>query len=99
MALTWASASRRWAAAFYSGLFGWETEPIMEDGKLVYVTIRNAGSQNGGFMPMTEQHGDASPHWLACFTVPSCDDPIARVQELGGGALARPIDLPAGSRS
>ena len=68
----------------------------MEDGKLVYVTIRNAGSQNGGFMPMTEQHGDASPHWLACFTVPSCDDAIARVQELGGGALARPIDLPAG---
>jgi len=83
------------AATFYSGLFGWETEPIKEDGKLVYVTIRNAGSQNGGFMPMTEQHGDAPPHWLAYFTVPSCDA-IARVQELGGGALAGPIDLPAG---
>ena len=83
------------AAAFYSELFGWETEPIKEDGKLDYVTIRIAGSQNGGFMPMTEQHGDGSPHWLAYFTVPSCDDAIARVQELGG-ALAGPIDLLAG---
>ncbi|MDQ3923446.1 MAG: hypothetical protein M3309_05920 [Actinomycetota bacterium] len=45
---------------------------------------------------MAEQHGDASPHWLAYFTVTSCDDALARVQELGGGALARPIDLQAG---
>jgi len=32
------------AAAFYSGLFGWEMEPIEQDGELVYVTIKGSGS-------------------------------------------------------
>ena len=47
------------AGEFYGGLFGWETEPIDDDGSVVYTTIKNAGNQNGGFMPMAEQHGDA----------------------------------------
>jgi predicted enzyme related to lactoylglutathione lyase len=84
------------AAAFYAGLFGWKTEPIKDDGKLVYVTIKNAGSENGGIMPMTEQHGDAPPHWLPYFTVPSCDGAIAKVRELGGDAMTGPIEVPAG---
>jgi predicted enzyme related to lactoylglutathione lyase len=84
------------AAIFYSGLFGWETEPIEEDGKLVYVTIKNAGSMNGGVMPMTEQHDDAPPHWLAYFTVSSCDGAVARARDLGGDVLAGPLDLPYG---
>jgi hypothetical protein len=82
------------ASAFYSGLFGWETGHIRDDGKLAYTTIKNAGSQNGGFMPMTEQHGDAPSFWLPYFTVASCDDTIAKVRELGGATLAGPIDLP-----
>src|SRR5919199_1048247 len=83
-------------ADFYAGLFGWVMEPIEEDGKLAYMVIKNAGSSNGGIMPMTEQHGDAPPHWLAYFTVPSCEEAGARVRELGGGVLAGPLDLPAG---
>ena len=63
---------------------------------MVYVTIKNAGFENGGIMPMTEQHGDAPPHWLAYFTVPSCEDAVARVQKLGGAVLAGPLDVPAG---
>ena len=47
-------------------------------------------------MPMTEQHDDAPPHWLPYFTVPSCDGAVARVQELGGEALAGPFDVGAG---
>jgi predicted enzyme related to lactoylglutathione lyase len=84
------------AATFYAGLFGWDTEPIEEDGKLAYVMIRNAGSSNGGIMPVTEQPGGAPPHWLAYFTVPSCDGAVARAQELGGEALAGPFDIGAG---
>ena len=97
--LTWNELQSRdpeSAAAFYAGLFGWETEPIKDDGKLVYVGIKNAGSENGGIMPMTEQHGDAPPHWLPYFTVPSCDGAIAKVRELGGDALVGPIDVPGG---
>jgi predicted enzyme related to lactoylglutathione lyase len=84
------------AADFYARLFGWETEAIREDGKLVYVTIRNAGSANGGIMPMTEQHGDAPPSWLTYFTVLSCDAAVARVRELGGEVLTGPMNMGAG---
>ena len=85
------------ASAFYSGLFGWETEPMKEDGRLVYTTIKNAaGWANGGFMAMTEGRGDAPAHWLAYFTVASCDEAAGLARELGGAVLAGPMDLGAG---
>ena len=84
------------AAAFYAGLFGWETEPVKQNGNLVYVTIKNAGRPNGGIMPMTEPHGDAPPHWLTYFTVTSCDAAASKVRELGGEVLSEPQDLGAG---
>ncbi len=84
------------AAAFYADLFGWKMEPQEYEGKLAYVTIANSGSINGGVMPMTEAHGDAPPYWLPYFTVASCDGAAAKVRELGGRVLARPMDLEAG---
>ena len=84
------------AKAFYGELFGWETESHQDDGELAYVSIRNAGSSNGGMMPMTEKHGDAPPHWLTYFTVTSCDGAIASVRELGGEVLAAPMNIGAG---
>jgi len=60
------------------------------------VSITNAGFANGGIMPMTEQHGDSPPYWLVYLTVSSCHDAIAKVQELGGEALAGPLDIGAG---
>lgn len=87
----------RGAAAFYSGLFGWATEPIEQDGETVYVTVKNqAGWMNGGFMPLAERHGDTPPFWMTYFTVPSCDEAVARVKELGGGVLAGPVEPGAG---
>ena len=84
------------AGELYSRLFGWETVPIEDDGKVVYTTINNAGNQNGGFMPMTEQHGDAPPFWLPYFTVSSRDAAMEKACSLGGTVLAGPLDLPAG---
>ena len=84
------------AKAFYSGVFDWEMEPIEEGGKLAYVVIKNAGSSNGGIVPMTEQPGEGPSHWLAYFTVPSCEEAVARLRELGGRVLAGLLDLPAG---
>ena len=77
-------------------LFGWETEPIKEDGRLAYVMVRNAGSANGGIMPMMEQQCDARPYWLAYFTVASCENTATRMRELGGDVLARPFEIRAG---
>ena len=84
------------AIAFYTGLFGWQTERVEQDGRLVYVTIKNAGRTNGGMMPAANG-GTAPPgHWLAYFTVPSADEAAARVRELGGAVLAGSLDLPNG---
>lgn len=85
------------AAAFYSSLFGWKTEPMEQDGATVYVTIKNqAGWVNGGMMPISEQQGDAPPFWMTYFIVDSCDDAVARVKELGGEVLAGPMEPGAG---
>ena len=97
--LTWNDLQTRdpeAAIAFYGGLFGWEAERVEQDGKLVYVILRNAGRGNGGIMPMTEQHGATPPFWLAYFVVASCDAAAARVRELGGDVLAGPRDVPNG---
>jgi uncharacterized protein len=84
------------AGDFYRALFGWETEPIEDNGTLVYTTIKNTGSQNGGFMPLSEEHGDAPSFWLPYFSVPSCDEAVEKVQGSGGALFAGPIDVPAG---
>jgi hypothetical protein len=84
------------AGAFYGGLFGWKIEPIQQNGTLVYATIENSGLQNGGLMPMTEQHGDAPPFWIPYFTVSSRDEAVRKARELGGTLFAGPMDLPSG---
>ena len=81
------------AAGFYAALLGWEMEPIEDDGKVVYVTIKNGGSSNGGIMP---SQNASPPFWLAYFTVASCEDTMARAQEMGGEVLAGPLDIGAG---
>ena len=85
------------AADFYVNLFGWEMEPIEQDGMTVYTTIKNsAGRMNGGFMPLSETHGDAPSYWLAYFSVESCDGAAEKAQELGGTLLAGPMEPGAG---
>jgi predicted enzyme related to lactoylglutathione lyase len=92
--LTWNELHTRepeTAARFYSGLFGWEMEPMEEDGKVVYQVIKNRGRSNGGITPMAEQ--DMPPYWLAYFTVPSCEEAVEKVRKLGGSVLAEPFDI------
>lgn len=84
------------ASEFYSALFGWELERMEEDGKLAYVLIKSEGWMNGGIMPMTEQHGDAPPHWLPYFTTASCDKAAEKTKSLGGTAMAGPWDMEEG---
>jgi predicted enzyme related to lactoylglutathione lyase len=97
--LTWNDLQTRdalGAADFYGRLFGWETEIMGETGTPEYVILRNAGRSNGGIMPMTEAHGNASAHWLPYFTVTSADEAVETAKGLGGTVLAGPIDLGAG---
>ena len=90
------TARSKGAKAFYGGLFGWETVPIEDDGKVVYTTVKNGDNQNGGFMPMTEQHGEAPSFWIAYLTVSSRGAAMEKARDLGGAVLAGPLDLPGG---
>jgi uncharacterized protein len=84
------------AGEFYGALFGWEPEPIYVDGQLVYTSVKNAGWQNGGFMPMSEEQGEAPSFWLPYFSVPSCDETVDKARGAGGTLFAGPMDVPAG---
>lgn len=81
---------------FYTGLFGWETLPMEEDGEPAYVVLRNAGFSNGGIMPTDERPGDAPTHWLVYFTVSSCEETANLTRELGGEVLSEPMEVGAG---
>jgi uncharacterized protein len=97
--MTWNELHTRDSGAagdFYGSLFDWETEPIEDDGMVVYTSVRNAGVKNGGFMPIAEQHGDAPSYWLPYFTVSSRDGAIERARKLGGALLGGSLDLPGG---
>lgn len=84
------------AASFYATLLGWQMEPIEECGEVVYVTIKNDGSSNGGIMP--SQNG-GTPFWLPYFTVASSGDTLTKARESGGEVLAGPMDIGAGKIS
>jgi uncharacterized protein len=80
------------SAAFYGSLFGWETEPM--EGPERYLTIKNAGANNGGIRALTPP---APPSWLTYFAVEDVDAALAKVGELGGSTLAGPIPISVGT--
>jgi uncharacterized protein len=84
------------AGEFYRALFGWEPEPIYVDGQLVYTSIKNAGRQNGGYMPVSEDRGEAPSFWLPYFSVSSCDETVDKAKGAGATLFAGPMEVPAG---
>jgi predicted enzyme related to lactoylglutathione lyase len=77
------------AKAFYAGLFGWEMEDNDAGGGAVYTTCRLDGDAVAGLYEMTEEMRatGAPANWLSYVTVADADGAVARVRELGGGAI------------
>jgi predicted enzyme related to lactoylglutathione lyase len=71
------------AKSFFGEQLGWEYET--DDGG--YVSIKNAGSLNGGMREQTEQERRAPPTWLPYFTVESADEAARQAAQLGGRGL------------
>ena len=83
-ALCWnelAAADLDSAPDFYGGLFGWTTR---------YLTVKNVEAVNGG---MREKQPEEPPNWSVYFAVEDVDAALARVTELGGGAIAGPFEM------
>ncbi|HMB38956.1 MAG TPA: VOC family protein [Wenzhouxiangellaceae bacterium] len=83
------------AQAFYAELLGW-TGYVNPHSPAPYRIIENAGRSNGGILKMTEEWGDAPPHWIVYFAVVDAEDAAARVRALGGSVHHGPFDTAAG---
>ncbi len=95
-ALSWnelASPDLEASKAFYGELFGWTFDPL-EGGPGPYFVIRNGDHGNGGIRELQEP--GVPPHWLAYFGADDTDAALAKVEELGGGKMAGPFDIPTG---
>lgn len=84
------------AQAFYSGLFGWDFEKMSPD--YDYWVIQNGDRPGGGVRRQEEQEvaDGTPPNWMPYFHVESLDGSIDEIEELGGGCIVPPRQLPAG---
>jgi predicted enzyme related to lactoylglutathione lyase len=81
------------AAAFYTGLLGWQTEQ-QPMGDFVYTYFKQGERRNGGMMRITPDMGPIPPHWAVYFAVDDCDAKTALASQLGGKVLVPPSDVP-----
>jgi uncharacterized protein len=81
------------AAAFYSGLFGWELEDVMPpDSPGPYFIARLRGGDVAAVGGQPE--GDASPPaWKTYIWTDDADDTAKKVRAAGGQVLAEPFDV------
>lgn len=80
--------------AFYTALFGWETETQQGEG-WQYTLLRLRGKDVGGLYPMSaEQRAMGIPtNWLSYVTVESADAAVARARDLGAQVAMGPMDV------
>ncbi len=93
-ALVWnelASPDLDASSAFYSSLFGWTVARMEGSAMGEYLGIKNGEANNGG-MRAADPPG-TPPHWLVYFGVDDVEGALAKATELGGSALAGPIDI------
>jgi predicted enzyme related to lactoylglutathione lyase len=96
-ALAWnelASPDPPVSADFYGSLFGWTVEE-MEDSSVPYLVIKNGERSNGGIRELGDE--PAPPHWMPYFGVDDAGSAVERAKELGGTALAGPVEIGMGT--
>ena len=87
------------AAAFYSDLFGWETEDLMpEDQPGSYVLGRLRGRDAAAIVSEHGAPAPPEPVWTTLIWVESADEAAAKAADTGGRVVGRPFDSPGGGR-
>ena len=99
-AFSWAELDTRdrdGAERFYGEVFGWEAEPIEQDGRVVYESWKLGARTIGGMLPMDESFPAEIPaNWLAYFGIEDLDGAAATVERLGGRTIMPPQSVPSG---
>ncbi|WP_336214301.1 VOC family protein [Nonomuraea sp. LPB2021202275-12-8] len=80
---------------FYQSVFGWRIQDVPMGDDFVYPVVSPAeGDQEETSMAgLAELQPGDHPHWLSFFEVSDCDAAVAKSQQLGGTALAPPMDI------
>lgn len=85
------------SVAFYTALFGWTDQPVMEGG---YHILQAGGKDAAGLyelMPDQTARG-VRPRWLNYVEVANTDASAAKAKSLGGTVLNEPFDVPGVGR-
>jgi predicted enzyme related to lactoylglutathione lyase len=84
------------AKAFYTSLFGWQTEDLSGGAAGAYAILRRDGEEVAILYRQTPEAraAGAPPHWTSYISVEDADVTAARAGELGGAAVFRePFDV------
>lgn len=81
------------AKAFYTQLFGWETEDMVMP-EMTYTVVKAGGAGVGGIMAQPAQAQGMPPMWGAYVTVDDVDATARMAEQLGGKLLVPPQDIP-----
>ena len=85
------------AKAFYTSLFGWETEDAPSEG-MTYTVVKVDGEPVGGIMSKPPECQAMPPCWSAYVTVEDVDATAGQVEGLGGKIVRPPMDIPGVGR-
>jgi predicted enzyme related to lactoylglutathione lyase len=95
---SWADVSttdQEAAKAFYTELFGWQTEDVPAGEGIVYTMASVEGRPVAAISPQPQQQRDAGvpPMWNSYITVESADDALERAKNLGATVHAPAFDV------
>lgn len=81
------------AKAFGAAVFGW-TYDAQDFGEMTYTVVQADKAGVAGMVPLPgDVPQDVPANWLTYFAVDDCDAAVAKVEELGGSVLLRPMDV------
>jgi uncharacterized protein len=85
------------AKAFYTKLFGWDSEAMSMPG-MTYTVIKAGGKGIGGIMTIPKEAQGTPPMWGAYVTVNDVDLTAQTAKQLGAKILVPPTDIPTVGR-
>ncbi len=90
-----ATTDQEAAKAFYTDLFGWQTEDMPAGEDAVYTMASLHGKTVSAISPQPQQQRDAGvpPMWNCYITVESADDALERAKHLGATVHAPAFDV------
>jgi predicted enzyme related to lactoylglutathione lyase len=85
------------ARAFYTEVYGFETEEMEVGLSEPYILLKVAGHEVGGIVTTPPQYPPQAPSsWLSYFATADTDAGVATVQRAGGSVMSEPRDSPYG---